>query len=288
VHSGLTPAITPCILKIMKLKIRRINRFFNIVLGALAMLIVALLSAFITMRLAIHGREVKVPNLTGLTLADASKQTRSMGLRLTLENRFYSPNTPPGSVLAQSPAAGATVRRQWAVRVTESLGAQQVAIPDLLGQSERTASINIRRLGLELGAVAHVASPGEPGIVIAQTPSPNAAGVDRPRVSLLLSEPEEAESPEAFVMPSLTGLTLAGAAARAAAAGLHIVSAEALNLPTPAAIASTSTPGSPAPAATPPAAPVAQSASVGTVIAQSPPVGHRVVKGDAVHITLTN
>jgi eukaryotic-like serine/threonine-protein kinase len=272
----------------MKLKIRRINRFFNIVLGALAMLIVALLSAFITMRLAIHGREVKVPNLTGLTLADASKQTRSMGLRLTLENRFYSPNTPPGSVLAQSPAAGATVRRQWAVRVTESLGAQQVAIPDLLGQSERTASINIRRLGLELGAVAHVASPGEPGIVIAQTPSPNAAGVDRPRVSLLLSEPEEAESPEAFVMPSLTGLTLAGAAARAAAAGLHIVSAEALNLPTPAAIASTSTPGSPAPAATPPAAPVAQSASVGTVIAQSPPVGHRVVKGDAVHITLTN
>ncbi len=215
----------------MKLKTRRINRFFNIVLGALAMLIVALLSAFITMRLAIHGREVKVPNLTGLTLADASKQTRSLGLRLTLENRFYSPNTPPGHVLAQSPAPGVTVRREWAVRITESLGAQQVAIPDLLGQSERTASINVRRLGLELGAVAHVAAPGDPGVVIAQTPSPNAAGVDRPRVSLLLSEPEEAESPDAFVMPSLAGLTLAGAAARATAIGLHIVSAEDLNLP---------------------------------------------------------
>ena len=156
------------------MKILRINRFFNVVLGALAMLVVALLSAFITMRLAIHGREVKVPNLTGLTLAEASKQTRSLGLILHLENRFYSPNTPPGHVLAQSPAPGVTVRRQWAVRVTESLGAQQVAIPDVLGQSERTASINIRRLGLELGAVAHIAAPGAPGVVIGQTPADGA------------------------------------------------------------------------------------------------------------------
>jgi beta-lactam-binding protein with PASTA domain len=259
------------------------------------MLIVALLSAFITMRLAIHGREVKVPNLTGLTLADASKQTRSVGLRLTLENRFYSPTTPPGSILAQSPVPGATVRRQWAVRVTESLGAQQVAIPDLLGQSERTASINIRRLGLELGAVAHVAAPGEPGIVIAQTPNPNAPGVDRPRVSLLLSEPEEAESPQAVVMPSLTGLTLAGAAARAAAAGLHIVSAEDLNLSTTTPSTPATPPTASAPASTPPGPPATTAApstpvsqSPGTVVAQSPAAGHRVVKGDPVHITLTN
>jgi beta-lactam-binding protein with PASTA domain len=275
------------------MKLRTINRVFNIVLGALAMLIVALLSAFITMRLAIHGREVKVPKLTGLSISEASKQARSYGLRLNLENRFYSPNTPPGQILAQYPAPGATVRRQWAVRVTESLGAQQVAIPDILGQSERTASINIRRLGLELGAVAHVAAPGTPGVVIAQTPGPNAGSVDRPRVSLLLSESEETESPQAFVMPSLAGLTLAGAAARTAATGLRIVSAEDLNLPTtpsasaPPTAANTPTASSPTTAA-PPTTAASQAFSVGTVVAQSPPAGHRVVKGDAVHITLTN
>jgi eukaryotic-like serine/threonine-protein kinase len=265
------------------------KRLFNIALGALAMLVVALVSAFITMRLAIHGREVKVPNLAGLSVAEASKQAQERGLILSLENRFYSPSTPPGRILAQSPAPGSTVRRQWVVRVTESLGTQQVAIPDLVGQSERTASINIRRLGLELGAVAHVASPGEPGVVIAQTPTPNASGVDRPRVSLLLSEPEQAESPEAFLMPSLAGLTLAGAAARAAAAGLHIVSAEDLNLAGPATSTTPAPEGSStAAAATPAPAPVAQAFSVGTVVAQTPVAGHRVVKGDAVHITLTN
>ncbi len=265
-----------------RLKIRRINRIFNLALGALAMLIVALASAFIAMRLAIHGREVKIPNLTGLTLAEASKITRSGGLRLTLENRFYSPSTPPGRILGQYPAPGTTVRREWAVRVTESLGPQQVAIPDLLGQSERTATINIRRLGLELGVTAHIAAPGDPGVVIAQTPNPNAAGVDRPRVSLLLSEPAEEESPEAFVMPSLTGLTLAGAAARVAAAGLHIVSAEDLNL------SAANTTQAADPAATASATPTAQPAAVGTVVAQSPAAGHRVVKGDAVHITLSD
>src|ERR1700729_2172410 len=112
----------------MRLKLARINRFFNILLGALAMLIVALVSAFIAMRLAIHGREVKVPNLTGLSLADASKATSAIGLNLSLESLFFSASTPPGRVLAQSPAAGSTVRREWPVRITESLGAQQVAI----------------------------------------------------------------------------------------------------------------------------------------------------------------
>ena len=147
------------------------------------------------------------------------------------------------------------------------------------------------------GAAANHAAPGEPGVVIAQTPAPNAAGVERPRVSLLLSEPEEAESPQAFVMPSLAGLTLAGAAARAYAAGLRIVSAEDLNTPAPATAAADAsgsapvTPGSPSTSPAPTAStasPAAQSVSIGTVIAQTPPVGHRVVKGDPVHITLTN
>jgi beta-lactam-binding protein with PASTA domain len=254
------------------------KRFFNLLLGALAMLAVAMLSAFITMRLAIHGREVKVPNLAGLTLSEASRKASSLGLRLNLENRFYSADTPTGHVLAQSPAPGATVRREWAVRVTESLGPQQVAIPDVVGQSERTASVNIRRLSLDLGTVAHLAVPDEGGVVLAQTPGPNAAGVDRPRVSLLLSQPEEAPAQATFVMPSLTGLTLSAAAARVAATGLHIVSAEELSAPAPAPASTGAVPAAPA-APTP-------GVSTGTVVAQTPPAGHRVVKGDAVRVSL--
>jgi beta-lactam-binding protein with PASTA domain len=250
------------------------KRFFNIILGAMAMLAVALISAFISMRLAIHGREVEVPNLAGLTLPEASQTTGEKGLSLNVENRFYSANVAPGQILAQSPAPGVTVRREWTVRVTESLGRQQVSVPDLIGQTERPASILVHRLSLDLGTVAQLPAASESGIVVAQTPSPNASGIDRPRVSVLLSAPEDPMA-AAFVMPSLTGLTLTSAAARVATVGLHIASLEDVSPPTPAA--------SNTPAAPPMAVPV----TPGTIVDQTPPAGYRVVKGDAVHIKLT-
>ncbi|MBS1798441.1 MAG: PASTA domain-containing protein [Acidobacteria bacterium] len=270
--------------RIRIVKWRAMRRFFNLVLGAMAMVAVAMISAFLAMRLAIHGREVKVPDLSRMTISEASRKASSMGLRLQLENKFYSPNTPSGQVLAQFPAPGTTVRRQWPVRITESLGAQQVSIPDLTGQGERSVAINLRRLGLELGTVGHIAAPGPAGVVVAQTPPPNAQGIDRPRVSVLLSQPEDAGA-EAFVMPSLVGLPVAGAFARTGAAGLKIVSAEDV---TPAA-----TPASPAPAAASAANPasIAKPAVLapltpGIVAAQSPLAGHKVFRGDQVRLSV--
>jgi eukaryotic-like serine/threonine-protein kinase len=265
-----------------------VRRFFNIVLGALAMVVVALTSAFLAMRLAIHGREVKVPDLTHLTVSEASRKASSMGLRLQLENRFYSPDVPPGQVLAQYPAPGVTVRRQWPVRVTESLGSQRVSIPDLKGQGERSVSINLKRLGLELGTVGHVVAPGPPGVVVAQTPPPNAQGVERPRVSVLLSEPAEdapgsSDSSAGYVMPSLVGLTVSGAYARVGAAGLRIVSAEDV---TPAAARPAANAAAPATPATPAAPMVIVGLAPGIVVAQSPLAGHRVSRGDLVRLSL--
>jgi beta-lactam-binding protein with PASTA domain len=163
--------------------------FFNILLGGLAMIAVALLSAFVTMRLVIHGREVEVPNVAGLTVAEASSMAKQLGLNVNLENQFYSTVTPSGRVLSQSPAPGTKVRREWVLRITESIGPQKVSVPNVVGQTEREASVTIRRLALNLGTVAYIPAPGPAGIVLSQTPTPDAAGVDGPRVSLLVSEP---------------------------------------------------------------------------------------------------
>ena len=106
------------------------------------------------------------------------------------------------------------------MRVTGSLGPQKVAVPNLLGQQERLASIAVRRVGLELGEVAHIPDAQVPaGTVIAQDPAPNAAGVERPNVSLLVAEAEPAP-PAAFIMPDYTGQPAAAAAAALAQAGL--------------------------------------------------------------------
>ena len=255
------------------------KRIFTLLLGALAMVAVALISAFIAMRLAIHGREAVVPALTGLSVADASQAAGSKGLRLNLENRFYSSDVPAGRILAQDPAPGSRVRREWPIRITESLGPQSVSIPDLTGESERAATISIRRLSLDLGTVAYLAIPGDPDVVLTQTPPVNSAGVDGPRVSLLVSDPSGAQPP-AYVMPSLLGLSYAGANARASTAGLHLVEDSATSAPaTPASSAASGTAAQSAPAP----APVIVG---GIVVAQYPQPGRRVLQGDAVHISL--
>jgi beta-lactam-binding protein with PASTA domain len=264
------------------------RRLFNLVLGAMAMIAVALISAFVTMRLAIHGREIKVPDLTHMTISEASRRASSMGLQLRLENKFYSPDTPAGQVLAQSPTPGTVVRRDWPVRVTESLGTQQVSIPDLTGQGERAAGIHLRQLGLDLGTVGHITVPGTPDIVVAQTPPPNATGIETPKVSVLLSaSSEDDDDPEtAYVMPSLVGLNLSSAFARASAAGLRVASIEDV---TPSGTTQPSTAPTPTPAPAPTANITPSPVSLlGIVVSQTPMAGHRVAKGDLVHLSLTH
>jgi beta-lactam-binding protein with PASTA domain len=224
-----------------------------------------------------------------------------------------------GHILAQDPVPGLRVRRDWPIRITESLGPQRVNVPDLTGNSERAATVSIRRLSLELGVVAHLAVPGDPDVVLTQTPPPNSAGVDGPRVSLLVSDPEDAEPP-AYVMPSLIGLPYAEASERAEAAGLHLV---AMAPVAPVALAATDTANAAAPGAAPivrvnptagavsaaapgsstatagtplvsaaasvpsDAAPYAETAHPsGTITGQTPGPGHRVVQGQAVHVSV--
>ena len=259
------------------------KRNFTIILGALAMLTVALVSAAITLRVALHGGEVAVPAFAGLSIAEASDAALGQHLDLKIDNKFYSTVIPAGRIISQAPTAGSRVRKKWQVRVTVSLGPQQVSIPDVVGQPQRDAAMNIRRMSLDLGTLAHIGAPGDADIVLSQTPPPN-AGVDRPQVSLLLSEASDA-STNSFVMPSLLGQSYTSASHAAAALGLRVT----FIAPTPAPEPTETTPAAAPPTTaagdnTPPAAPVHVSPA-GPVTAQKPESGHRVSKGDTVRVT---
>lgn len=161
------------------------------------------------MRFAIQGREVRVPRLTGLTPAEAERVANSDGLVLSVESRFYNPSVPAGRIVSQSPTPDATVRRGWKIRVAASLGTQHAAVPNLIGQSQHAAGINVSRRGLEVGSVATIHLPGaSPDSVLAQSPSPEAADVTSPKVSLLIAAADNGQS---YVMPSFVGKPLADA-----------------------------------------------------------------------------
>ena len=145
--------------------------FFRLVLLALVLLVVALISALTAMRLAIHGHEVTVPNLVGESPAAARMIAEQNGLELNVERQYYSPTVAEGKILSQLPPAGSQVRQGWQVRVAESLGPQRIAIPNVIGQTERAANINIRRRGLDVGAIAQMQSPDTPDSQVSRSGS---------------------------------------------------------------------------------------------------------------------
>jgi beta-lactam-binding protein with PASTA domain len=249
-------------------------RAFQFVLVLLMLAVLAMVSAVVTMHFAIHGAEVSVPDFKDLTVAEATSKAASLGLNLSVDNHFYSVDIPIGRIVSQSPAPKTVVRREWHVRVTESLGPQRVAIPGLTGSNQRLASIEIRRVGLELGQGAEMPyAYAAPGTVIAQNPAPNAAGVERPSISLLVAAPP-VETSEGYVMPDLTGQMFASAALAVTQAGLTLapMKEQQVSIPAVADANSTAAPQPPVP--------------IGSVISQNPAAGHRVDASTPVELTV--
>ena len=249
-------------------------RAFKFGVVVLALAVLAMLSAIVTMHFAIHGAEVTVPSFKGLTVAEATEKASSLGLNVALDNHFYSVEIPAGRILSQSPAAGTVVRREWHVRLTESAGPQRAAIPNLIGSNQRLASIQIRRLGLEVGPTAAMPYAYAPeDTVIAQNPAPDAAGVERPLIGLLVAGPP-LDTSGGMVMPDFTGQPFSAAAAATSHAGLKLAPVTRV----PVSVPAVTSPGA-TQAPQPPVVP-------GTVLSQNPPGGHRVETSTLIEFTV--
>jgi len=177
----------------------------------------AFLSAITAMRVAIHGREVNMPNLVGKKVSEANGLLRSRGLVLRVADRIYS-ELPINVVVRQSPPPGMLMKVSQQANVILSLGQRQLQIPLLEGNSLRASRIELLRAGLQVGEVSGITMADEPAdTVILQTPRPG-AGAASPRVDVLVSNgPRE----PAFVMPHLVGLSEADAQRRLDTSGLR-------------------------------------------------------------------
>jgi len=243
-------------------------------LMGLILVIVAMVSALTAMRFAIHGQEVAVPPLVGLAPAEAEKAVGGLGLQISIERQYYSPQIPEGRIMSQLPLPGTKVRRGWQVRVAQSLGRTRVAIPDVTGQSEHAAELNIRRRGLDVASMAVVESPGIPADqVLAQSPSANATQVLAPKISLLVTV---TAAPPAFVMPSFVGQPLGTVSRTLQDEGFRLGNVSVA----PPLVAPTDDTTTPPPAVS--VAPPAQPTPASIIVSQAPAAGQKVLAGTAV------
>jgi len=203
------------------MRTRPVLNFFQVASLVMLLVAVALLAAVATMHFAIHGAEVQVPALKGMTVAEARSQTSGLGLDLDVDNRYYSADVAAGHILSQSPEPGTVVRREWRVRVAESLGPQKVEVPQTVGLDERVAALQLRRVGLEVGVTARLPwGKAAEGTVLAQDPPARAQGIAQPSINLLVAAADDA-APDGFVMPDLIGLPVVTAQADLARVGVQ-------------------------------------------------------------------
>jgi len=172
-------------------------------LVSVVFVVVVLASGYISMRLALIGRQIIVPDITGMTLAEAQDSLLKQELFFDKTAEKYDDRLEQGRVLAQDPPAGAKIKKYRKVKVVMSLGPRIFKIPDARGQSLGAARIEIQTEGLASGHVAYTYAPNaDSDIVISQDPLPSGESLGEGGVSLLVSKgPREA----VYVMPDLVG-----------------------------------------------------------------------------------
>ncbi len=257
--------------------IRTLRNLFQAMFLLAALLATSLVFAILTMHFAIHGAEVHVPSLRGMTLDEARSQTAGLDLNLIVDHDYYSTDVAAGRIVSQSPAPGTVVRREWQVRVSQSLGPQRVQVPSVIGMQQRIALMALRNSGLQSGNTDSLPdSAVAEGTVLAQDPPPHAQGIEQPSVHLLVAVPDTSE-PNAFLMPDLHGKPIASVRAALTQVGLRLAPPRMLDAPVQsiAPVAASGAPVPPRPLVLP-----------GSIVGQSPAPGTRIAVGDTVQLTV--
>ncbi|HEV7426359.1 MAG TPA: PASTA domain-containing protein [Thermoanaerobaculia bacterium] len=173
----------------------------NIVFALLFMLAFGV-STYVCFNFFIRGRSVSTPNLIGRSVTDAKAVCSDLGVSLVVDSKTRnSDKITTGNVVWQNRTPGATnlVKRGTDIHVELSAGPLVLQVPDLDGQSARTALLRLSQLNLKLDSVAHVDSAMQQGIMSEEPPKGTVVAAQS-KVSLLVGEQAP---PPPYVMPDL-------------------------------------------------------------------------------------
>jgi beta-lactam-binding protein with PASTA domain/tRNA A-37 threonylcarbamoyl transferase component Bud32 len=115
--------------------------------------------------------EASVPDVHGLTRADAEDQLRTAGFEPKVE-QVFSADVRKGRVIDTSPPQGSLIERGSSVTLRISRGPEQAAVPDVVGETEDNARNAIESAGLRVGEVTEKETVDkDPGTVLEQSPA---------------------------------------------------------------------------------------------------------------------
>lgn len=178
-------------------------------------------------RVVHHGRDATVPDLSGRVRDEVRELLRAARLQVGDVMEVSDPEILAGRVVSQDPPPGLRVRRSRRVDLVVSRGRAVSRVPDLAGQTIRSARLALEGAGLQQGAVLSLPSDAvRGGEIIGTYPVRGSTPGPDGRVNLLVSEGPFRNT---YLMPDLRGLLFKDAAARLSAAGILVAATEVLS-----------------------------------------------------------
>lgn len=222
----------------------------------LGLLFIAVLGAYISIKISIVGTELSVPDITNETVEDAYEILADKGLFLMIEGERNDDRIAEGKILSQEPPYGSKIRKGRKVKIIVSRGAKKIQTPELTGETERSARIKVTQDGMILGSVSYVNSEVGEGRVIAQSPQPGVEKLKGGSVNLLMSK---GRAKRTYVMPDLIDKDHSVVESMFAEHGMRISSSRKET---------------------------GLLSKHGTIISQHPALGFPVTEGDTINITV--
>jgi serine/threonine-protein kinase len=191
----------------------QLSRLASLSLMAAILIVAGVFSAMTAMRVAIRGKEVAVPELTGKTEAEARQILNKNGLVLRVSQSRFVPGVAEGRIAEQNPPKDIRLKTGRSVKVLVSLGEQKYPVPSLLGKSERAAKLTLAERRLKVGITDFIhTNEGEPDTVVYQSPAPETVNGTDANVNIVVSKgPLE----QYYTMPDLVGQAIDSVTARA-------------------------------------------------------------------------
>lgn len=121
-----------------------------------------------------QGKEVKTPDLSGMTLVEAEDALEEAGLSLGRTKTEYSDTVEKDKVISQKPESDEKVQAGSEVNIVISLGQKEpdvklVEVPNVIGQSEENALVLLENNSMKGKSTYEFSDDVEEGLVISQS-----------------------------------------------------------------------------------------------------------------------
>lgn len=203
--------------------------------------------------LAGPGMRVPVPDVSGMTLQEATAELEKIGFTVESDQRF-SDTMEKGKVVETDPPVGASVHPSTTVTVYISKGVEMLEVPDVVGKESDDAEAQLRSARFEVNLVEEYSETVPEGVVVSQDPAGGEIVRHDTIVKVVVSKGREP-----LELPALAGKTIAEATSILEEMGLALATTEEYS----------------------------DDISQGTVISQSPEPETVLYRGDQVNLVVS-